>query len=209
MNGKSPSDKPESGQAARPAHELGNYLRPAATIQPSMTVPNVTAPPAPKPQQPPQPRPIPAVAIPPEAGETAEELFGRLRRMNAEGKATLDLDLRRLMHIDSPVAFEAESNQWVYGLLIVTAVVWYVLGYKIGLGAAAASVLFYLTIAKAFLRRRIERRVREQVLEDLARWRKLWTFGGVTIREIAEGREGAICEAPRDNWMDFVRRCSR
>ena len=206
MNGKSPSDKPESGQTARPAHELGNWLRPAAAIQPSMTVPNVSAPPAPNP---PQPRPIPAVAIPPEAAETAEELFGRLRRMNAEGKVALDLDLRRLMHIDSPVAFEAESNQWVYGLLIVTAVVWYAFGSKIGIGAATASVLFYLTIAKAFLRRRIERRVREQVLEDLVRWRKLWTFGVVTIREMADAREGEICTAPRDNWMDFVRRRGR
>ena len=207
MNGKSPSDKAESGQTARPAHELGNWLRPVAAIQPSMTVPNVSAPPAPTP---PQPRPIiPAVYIPPEAGETAEALFGRLRRMNAEGKAALDLDLRRLMHIDSPVAFEAESNQWVYGLLIVTAIVWYAFGYKIGLGAATASVLFYLTIAKALLRRRIERRVREQVLEDLVRWRKLWTFGGVTIREIADGREGEICKAPSDNWMDFVRRRNR
>jgi hypothetical protein len=206
MNGKSPSDKPESGQTARPAHELGKWLRPAAAIQPSMTVPNVSAPPAPAP---PQPRPIPAVTIPPEAGETAEELFARLRRMNAEGKVALDLDLRRLMHIDSPVAFEAESNQWVYGLLIVTAIVWYVFGYKIGLGAATASVLFYLTVAKAFLRRRIERRVREQVLEDLARWRKLWTFGGVTIREIADGGDGEICKSPSDNWMDFVRRRSR
>lgn len=206
MNGKSPSDKPESGQVTRPAHELGNWLRPAAAIQPSMTVPNVSAPPT---ANPPQPRPIPTVAIPPEAAETAEELFGRLRRMNTEGKVVLDLDLRRLMHIDSPVAFEAESNQWVYGLLIVTAVVWYAFGYKIGIGAATASVLFYLTIAKAFLRRRIERRVREQVLEDLVRWRKLWTFGGVTIREVAEAREGEVCMAPRDNWMDFVRRSGR
>jgi len=205
MSDKKPVDVPKTDPPARPAHELGSFLRPAATIQPSMTVPNVVAPPTPNA---PPPKPVPAVEIPPEAGETAEELFAQLRRLNAEGKAAIDLDLKRLMHMDSPVAFEAESNQWVYGLLILTAGVWYWFGYKIGLASAAASVLLYLTVAKALLRRRIERRVREQVLEDLVRWRKLWNFGGVAIRATAEG-DGEICAAPKDNWMSFVRRRSR
>ena len=204
MSEKNPADASKTDQRVRPAHELGSFLRPAATIQPSMTMPNVIAPPAPKS---PPPKPVLTVEIPPEAGETAEELFAALRRLNAEGKAAIDLDLKRLMHMDSPVAFEAESNQWVYGLLVVTAGVWYWFGYRVGLAAAGASVLLYLTVAKALLRRRIERRVREQVLEDLVRWRKLWNFGGVAIRSTAEG-DGETCTAPKDNWMSFVRRRS-
>jgi len=206
MNEKTTGDLSKSDPQARPAHELGGWLRPAATIQPSMTTPNVSAPPGPKPRP---PKPLPTVEIPPEAGDTAEALFAQLRRLNAEGKAAIDLDLKRLMHIDSPVAFEAESNQWVYGLLVVTAGVWYWFGYKIGLAAAGASVLLYLTVAKALLRRRIERRVRDQVLEDLVRWRKLWNFGGVTIRATGDGGEGEVCAAPKDNWMEFVRRRGR
>lgn len=209
MSDRKTEDLSGSDAKARPAHELGNWLRPAATIQPSMTRPNVTASPAPA--APPRPaaplarKPVRSVEIPPEAGDTAEMLFARLRRLNEEGKVALDLDLKRLMHMDSPVAFEAESNQWVYGLLVLTAALWYWFGYKIGLGVAGASVLFYLTVVKALLRRRIERRVREQVLEDLARWRKLWNFGGVAIRATSTGDDEA-CTAPKHNWMDFVRR---
>jgi hypothetical protein len=59
------------------------------------------------------------------------------------------------------------------------------------------------------LRRRIERRVREQVLEDVVRWRKLWTFGGVTLRVVGETDESGRCVSPRDNWMDLVRRLSK
>lgn len=205
MTEKNSADLSKTDPQARPAHQLGTFLRPAATIQPAMTVPNVSAPPAPKP---PPAKPVPTVEIPPEAGETAEALFAQLRRLSVEGKVAIDLDLKRLMHIDSPVAFEAESNQWVYGLLVVTAAVWYWFGYRIGLAAAGASVLLYLTLAKALLRRRIERRVRDQVLEDLVRWRKLWNFGGVTIRTTAEG-DGEVCLAPKDNWMSFVRRRGR
>jgi len=211
MSDKKSDDRSRSDATARPAHELGNWLRPAAAIQPSMTMPNVTAPPTPAPTptqgSPAKParKPLPSIDIPPEAGETADALFARLKRLNEEGKVALDLDLKRLMHMDSPVAFEAESNQWVYGLLVVTAGLWYWFGYKIGLGVAGASVLFYLTIVKALLRRRIERRVREQVLEDLVRWRKLWSFGGVAIRATSAG-DDETCTAPKDNWMEFVRR---
>jgi len=186
-----------------PADPRASPTRPTgtATISPWMTVPNVTGVP-----MPPQP---PKVAIPPAAAETADELFGKLRRLCADGRVEIDLDSKRLMHIDSPVSFEAWGNQWVYALLLLTGAIWYVFGYKVGIGAAVASVAVYLTVAKAFLRRRIERRVREQVLEDVVRWRKLWTFGGVTLHVVGETAESGRCVSPRDNWMDLVRRLSK
>lgn len=150
--------------------------------------------------------PVPQVAIPPEATETAEELFARLRRLCAEGRVAIELDNKRLMHIDSPVSFEAWGNQLVYPLLLLTCGAWWWFGWKVGAGVAVASVLAYLTIGKAFLYRRIERRVREQVLEEVVRWRKLWSFGGVTLRATAEG---ATCASPGDNWMEFVRRLTK
>src|SRR5215472_1309409 len=153
--------------------------------------------------------PVPQVAIPPEAAETADELFARLRRLCAEGRVTIELDNKRLMHIDSPVSFEAWGNQLIYPLLLLTIVAWWWLGWKVGTGAAVASVLIYLTIGKAFLHRRIERRVREQVLEDVVRWRKLWNFGGVSLHTKAEGAAASTCASPRDNWMEFVRRLTK
>ena len=157
----------------------------------------------------PGPPPAPEVAIPPEAAETADELFRRLRRLCAEGRIAIDLDNKRLTHIDSPVSFEAWSNQWIYPLLALTCVLWWRFGWKVGAGVAVASVLLYLTLGKAFLHRRIERRVREHVLEDVVHWRKLWSFGGVTLRRTADCAADEICVSPRDNWMEFVRRLTK
>src|SRR5215469_11173320 len=137
--------------------------------------------------------PTPQVVIPPEAAETADELFARLRRLCAEGRVAIELDNKRLMHIDSPVSFEAWGNQLIYPLLLLTIAAWWWLGWKVGSGAAVASVLIYLTIGKAFLYRRIERRVRDQVLEDVVRWRKLWNFGGVGLHTKGEGAAASTC----------------
>ncbi len=154
-------------------------------------------------------RPVPQVEIPPEAAETADQLFARLRQLCAEDRVAIELDNKRLSHIDSPVSFEAWGNQLVYPLLLLTCALWWWFGWKVGGATAVASVLIYLTIGKAFLHRRIERRVREQVLEDVVRWRKLWSFGGVSLRRLGEGDADAICNAPSDNWMEFVRRLTK
>jgi hypothetical protein len=187
--------------------------QPGARPDPSRTAvirastPNVTgafaAPPKPA-------RPaVPLVEIPPEAAETADELFSRLRRLCTEGSVAIELDNKRLSHIDSPVSFEAWGNQLVYPLLLLTCAVWWWFGWQIGSAAAVASVLIYLTVGKAFLHRRIERRVREQVLEDVVRWRKLWSFGGVSLRRVGEADAETVCMSPKDNWMEFVRRLTK
>jgi hypothetical protein len=187
---------PENPDPARPA------AAPAAVAVIRASAPNVTLPQAPA-------RPaVPQVVVPPEAAETADELFARLRRFCADGRVVVDLDNKRLMHIDSPVSFEAWGNQWVYPLLLVTCGLWWWFGWKVGTGAAITSVVLYLTLGKALLHRRIERRVREQVLEDVVRWRKLWSFGGVSLRS-TEAASGGICTSPRDNWMEFVRRLTK
>ena len=136
--------------------------------------------------------------------ETAEALLEQLRRLHADGRIGIELNSKRLTHIDSPVAFEAESNQWVYGLLIVTGLFWWQFGWQAGAATAAVSVAIYLTVGKAFLRKRIDRRVRDQVLVDVVRWRKLWNFGGVVLRDARNG--GEDCAAPGGNWMAFTRR---
>ena len=50
---------------------------------------------------------------------SADELFRDLRLLIERGDLRLELDLVRLDHIDSPVAVEADSNIWVYGLILV------------------------------------------------------------------------------------------
>jgi hypothetical protein len=175
------------------ASRLSASFRPAMVVTPTFAAP----------------APAPATSAPQPPPQTAAELLARLRRLHTDGRIAIDIDVKRLMHMDSPVGFEAESNQWVYGLLALTAALWYVFGYKIGLATAAVSLSLYLSLGKIYLRRRIARRVRGRALDDEAQWRKLWDFGGVTLRETKTGGDGARCIAPGDNWMEFVRRLSR
>jgi hypothetical protein len=132
--------------------------------------------------------------------ETDRELLDRLRRLRAAGRLALELDHRRLSHIDSPVAVEAESTRWIYGGLALVAATWWFLGGAAGAAAAILGLAAYLTLGKADVRRRTARRVEERALGDVALWRRLWRFGGVALT--AEGRR---CAAPEGNWMQFVR----
>jgi hypothetical protein len=135
-----------------------------------------------------------------EPGE--QDLFRELRRLVARGTLRLELDLARLDHIDSPVAIEADSNIWVYGLIAVCAAVFWQEGALPGVAASAVSLLLYSTAGRSYVRRRLIRRVHERGLGDGEVWRRLWRFGGVTL--VAEGAER--CAAPHGNWMALVRR---
>src|SRR5262249_61496115 len=109
-------------------------------------------PPHPNPPAPGRP-PTPQVVIPPEAAETADELFARLRRLCAEGRVAIELDNKRLMHIDSPVSFEAWGNQLIYPLLGLTIGAWWWLGWEVGAAPAVGSGLLYLALGEAVLYR--------------------------------------------------------
>lgn len=186
----------ENSGSRSPASGPADTPRPSAAFSPTLVVtPSFMAQKPPPPAEAAEPKP-----------ESAAELLARLRRLHAEGRVTVDLDVKRLMHIDSPVAFEADSNQWIYGLLALTALLWYVFGYRVGLGVAAASIVLYLSVGKMMLRQRIAKRVRGRAMDDEAHWRRLWDFGGVTLRQVTGG--DSRCVAPAGNWMEFVRRLS-
>jgi hypothetical protein len=135
--------------------------------------------------------------------DEAAQLFAALRREEQAGTIRLELDLKRLSHIDSPVAIEAESNRWVYGGIVASGVVWWQLGAAAGIAVATASLGAYLTLGKRQLGRRIAGRVQDKALADIAVWRQLWRFGGVTL--VAGERR---CAAPAGNWMQLVRELS-
>jgi hypothetical protein len=138
------------------------------------------------------------------APETAEALLAMLCRLEDEGRLRLRIEPSLLTHIDSPVASEADGNIWVYGALAVAAVLWLWRGAVPGLLAFAVGLLVYFTLGRAYMHRRIERRVREQALGSIESWRRLWRFRGLTLS--AADRPGlAECASPDGNWMAFVR----
>jgi hypothetical protein len=140
-------------------------------------------------------------------GESAGELLAALRRRLAEGNVELRVEPQRLNHIDSPVAVEADGNVWAYAALFIAALLWWRWGIASGLAALALGVVVYLTLGRAYVHRRIERRVRRDALDDLEKWRKLWRFSGLTL-VAKDRREVAPCASPDGNWMAFTRALS-
>lgn len=142
----------------------------------------------------------------PSAGaESAAELLATLRRLCRDGKVELRIDAKRLDHMDSPVASEADGNIWAYAVVGLALGFWWWQGMAAALAALVLGIVAYLTLGRAYVHRRIERRVRERALESLETWRKLWRFKGLTL--VADGHAGtAVCASPDDNWMAFVRK---
>lgn len=139
--------------------------------------------------------------------ESAEAMLAALRRLDGEGRLEIRIDPRQLAHIDSPVASEADGNIWVYGGLALAATLFLWRGLIPGLAGLGLGVAVYFTLGRAYMHRRIERRVREKALVSLETWRKLWRFRGLTLA--AKDRPGlADCASPDGNWMAFVRALS-
>jgi len=136
--------------------------------------------------------------------ESAEMLLAALRRLDREGRVEIRIDARGLDHIDSPVASEADGNIWIYPAVALALLAWWWRGMLPGFATLAAGVALYLTLGRAYQRRRIERRVHEKALLSLETWRKLWRFKGLTLA--AKDRPGVgECASPDGNWMAFVR----
>jgi hypothetical protein len=81
---------------------------------------------------------------------SADELFRDLRLLIERGDLRLEFDVVRLDHIDSPVAVEADSNIWVYGLILVCVAAFWQGGTWPGVAAIGMSLLLYFTVARAY-----------------------------------------------------------
>jgi hypothetical protein len=138
------------------------------------------------------------------AADSAETLLARLRRLDGEGRLEIRIDPRPLGHIDSPVASEADGNIWIYGSVAVAGALLIWRGVVPALVALAIGVALYLSVGRAYVHRRIERRVREKAMASAETWRQVWRFPGLTLA--AKDRPDiADCASPDGNWMAFVR----
>ena len=143
----------------------------------------------------------------PKRVDEATEQLNLLKQLVAEGKISLKIDQKRLTHMDSPVVCDPDSTRWLYALAIVAALVWWRFGTTYGLVAVAVAGITYATLARTYVKRRLERRVQEKALADPTIWRKLWRFGGVAL-VAKDGGTTAHCTAPKDNWVTFMQRAA-
>ncbi|HYM31877.1 MAG TPA: hypothetical protein VEU47_11280 [Candidatus Cybelea sp.] len=130
-------------------------------------------------------------------------LLARLRAAVADGRARIDMDEGHLTHIHSPVLRQADDTLILYVAVIAALATWWQFGTIAGLAASAAGVAAYLALGRTRRRRRLAERVRVDALSDIALWRKLWRWGGVSlIRQHAS--DDAACHAPKDSWQRFA-----
>jgi hypothetical protein len=160
-----------------------------------------------------QPAPLPPAPVPPPAPrETDESLFDRLRAAMNAGQVSLRLDFKRLRQGDSPVANQADGNVWFIASGAAVALAWlatgkltHIPGWMVGGPVLLAAIALHFKVARPYVSRRIEKRVYDTGIKDIANWRKLWRFGGVAVVR-TDGSAPAECVAPDGNWFEFARR---
>jgi hypothetical protein len=139
----------------------------------------------------------------PESDERA--LLAELRRLVGSGAVRLELDRRKIEHIDFPLAVQADGNRWIYAAAALTALAFWRLGLVAGVAAAIAGFVLYRTLGLRFMARRLDARIRERGLYSVDQWRRLWRFGGVVLT----GPDGTPCQGPAQSWMAMVRAITR
>lgn len=156
--------------------------------------------PSPEPPATEAPPPATSQAAAPEP-ESERDLLTRLDRMVQSGQVRLAIDRRKLSHLDFPMSSEADGNIWVYAMVPLTALIWWRIGSWAGLASAALSFAIYQTVGRAYVARRLDRRIRERGIKDVEAWRALWRFGGVILTPT----DGKPCQGPEGNWHAIAR----
>lgn len=129
------------------------------------------------------------------------DLLRMLDSAQREGRVTIQIDAQRLDHMDSPIAVDAESTRWIYGLAVLVAALWWYGGAEYGVRALIAAVVIYATLGRHLVERNLRRRFFATGIKDIITWRKLWRLKGITMSHPASG---AVCTSPEGNWQRFV-----
>lgn len=129
------------------------------------------------------------------------EYLKLLRASIESGAITPILDFAKLEHMDSPISVESDTNRLAYVLIILVGGALWFWGMWAGIGVALAGVVAWFAVLRGRHRRRMEQRLRQQALNDLETWKKLWRMTGVTL---INAKTGAECVSPAGNWRAFV-----
>jgi hypothetical protein len=124
-----------------------------------------------------------------------------LRGAIEAGIVKVSLDLAKLEHIDSPISVQADSNRWIYGLIITVAAAAWFGGLWWAVGAAAAGGAAWFAVGRPWHRRRMEQRFYQSALQNMDVWKKLWRMPGIVLIDPKAGTE---CASPSGNWRAFV-----
>jgi hypothetical protein len=135
--------------------------------------------------------------------DSEANLLSRLETLVRTERLHLEIDRRKMAHLDFPLASEIDGNIFVYPSLAISALIGWTMGMAAAAAAVAASFLCYQTLGKRFIERRLRRRILDRGLTELTLWRSLWRFGGV-ILSTPDGQMS--CQGPQESWSQFVSR---
>lgn len=124
-----------------------------------------------------------------------------LREALQSGALTVSLDLGKLEHIDSPISVQADSNRWIYSLIVIVGAAAWFGGTWWAVGAAGAGAAAWFAFGRRWHRSRMEQRFHQVTLHNLEDWKKLWRMPGVVL---TDARTGDQSQSPSGNWRALV-----
>jgi hypothetical protein len=138
------------------------------------------------------------------------EYLSKLRHLVESGAVRIDADISKLKGMDSPVAYEADTERWAMAMVVLVGGVWWFFGALPAGAAAVISVLAYIFLGRRQIGATIRRRIHEKALADISIWRALWRMGGVTlVAQAPHLPADVICAAPDGSWIRFVEQAVR
>ncbi len=130
------------------------------------------------------------------------DYLAKLDELVAAGKVRVKFELARLRGLDSPIAVQADTERWALGLVALTGIAWWWQGIPAAAAVFGLGVVAYLAIGRPGVARRLEQRIHQKALKDIAVWRALWQHGGISLEATSGTHEP--CVAPKGSWIRFL-----
>jgi hypothetical protein len=131
------------------------------------------------------------------------DIFRRLTAAHRDGKIAIDIDRKTIGHPHCPVAGDAYFTRVLYAGMVIAGLAFWLVHYAIAVAIVAGMVALYFAALRRWIDRKTKGYVIDKITNDLALWKKLWNFGGVTLTA-ASASDATSCRAPKDNWKNFV-----
>ena len=130
-----------------------------------------------------------------------KDLLGLLRTAIERGDVSVDLDIRRQHHVDSPLYRVSDSSLAVYALMLLVSAIAYFVGWQAGVGAALVAGAIYGFGVRPWVASKMRQRLLQDVLTNPDDFRKAWKIKGLGFRHEASK---TLCESPDGRWRSFV-----
>lgn len=128
-----------------------------------------------------------------------KDYLAALRQALDDGRLKIEMAFSKLDHVDSPVFVQAEKVWWVYAALFGGVALGWFVEWHIGVAFAVSVFALYFIVGRRIILARMQTRMRKQIMEDIALWRKQWRLKGLTL-VVGEAR----CESPDGSWIRFA-----